>query len=200
MILFLDFDGVMHPDRCPARTRLFEQAPRLAATLAPFPEVRIVLSTAWRNLVTFDQARGCLGSRLAARVCGSTPNTGTFDARCELAAYHRHAECIQWLQVNAPRALPWLALDDRPAWFAPYCQNLICCDPVVGFDASVAARLASALLSARLRAMVDWRCRVQALRKVSSALSRATPHPAFGHLLPQGEKADEEDSLFIQPA
>ena len=153
MILFLDFDGVMHPDRCPARTRLFEQAPRLAATLAPFPEVRIVLSTAWRNLVTFDQARGCLGSRLAARVCGSTPNTGTFDARCELAAYHRHAECIQWLQVNAPRALPWLALDDRPAWFAPYCQNLICCDPVVGFDASVAARLASALLSARLRAM-----------------------------------------------
>jgi histidinol phosphatase-like enzyme len=49
MILFLDFDGVLHEDPCFDEARLFECAPGLAQALEPFPEVRIVLSTSWRT-------------------------------------------------------------------------------------------------------------------------------------------------------
>jgi hypothetical protein len=39
----------------------------------------------------------------------------------------------------------WIALDDRPNWFAPYCENLIACHPQTGFDAAARARLRSTL-------------------------------------------------------
>lgn len=188
MILFLDFDGVMHPDPCPVKARLFEQVPHLTATLAAFPEVRIVLSTAWRNLVTMDQARGCLGKQLAARICGSTPNFGTFSARPELTPYHRHAECIQWLQANVGRTVPWLALDDRASWFAPYCENLIACNPRVGFDAEIAGRLASALVTARLRAARMRRDAAEKARAPSATRRGNTPQRA-AELLPKTDSA-----------
>lgn len=57
MILFLDFDGVLHPDAAflvkgrptlKAEGQLFMWAPLLVDVLADFPEVQIVLSTSWR--------------------------------------------------------------------------------------------------------------------------------------------------------
>ena len=56
MILYLDFDGVLHPDEVyivkdkvvlRAEGRLFMWADRLAEALADRPAVRVVLSTSW---------------------------------------------------------------------------------------------------------------------------------------------------------
>jgi len=65
MILFLDFDGVLHPDevylvhgRPVLRDdgSLFMWAPLLAEALTPFPDVQIVLSTSWVRELSFKRA------------------------------------------------------------------------------------------------------------------------------------------------
>jgi hypothetical protein len=82
LILFLDYDGVLHPDAVYRTSqgivlrreglRLFEWAPLLEAALAPYPEVRIVLSTSRVRVVDFDHSRRRLPPRLQARVIGAT--------------------------------------------------------------------------------------------------------------------------------
>jgi hypothetical protein len=52
---------------------------------------------------------------------------------------------MHWMRLNGVQDEAWLALDDRPSGFTPYCENLIACDPQSGFDSAVSARLRSAL-------------------------------------------------------
>jgi len=145
VIVFLDFDGVLHPDPCLEATRLFENAPRLAQALEDFPEVALVLSTAWRHTRPYEQLLEPLPAPLRERIIGSTPTFGDFETRTALIPYRRQAECMHWMQQSRLQDEPWLALDDRPSGFTPYCDNLIGCHPKYGFDASVCARLRSAL-------------------------------------------------------
>jgi hypothetical protein len=151
LILFLDFDGVLHPDPCSNPARLFERAPLLAETLTEFPEVCIVLSTSWRTSRTIDELVAPLPPLLRPRVIGVTPLFSEFDAPTHLMPYSRHAECVRWLLENRQYDRDWLALDDRPYWFAPYCELLVQCDPFIGFTEQVAARLRTALLRQRAR-------------------------------------------------
>lgn len=82
MILFLDFDGVLHPDAVFLRLngeielradgRLLMWAGRLSAALEPYPDARIVLSTSWARHLGFSRARKVLPADLAARVVGAT--------------------------------------------------------------------------------------------------------------------------------
>jgi hypothetical protein len=157
MILFLDFDGVLHTDPCAERQRLFENAPRLDASLAAFPEVAIVLSTAWRTLYPLGTLMGLLPEGLSRRVVGITPNFGDFISRPALVPYRRHAECEHWLVSQDHISSPWIALDDRCSWFEPYCETLVGCDPDIGFDDDAAARLHTKLVvqRARLSSQVD---------------------------------------------
>jgi hypothetical protein len=145
LILFLDYDGVLHPDPCSDASRLFEQAPRLEQALSGFGEVALVLSTAWRQGRPYDQLLAPLPPALREMAIGITPNFSNFAPRAELVPYRRQAECVQWLLENHLQDEAWLALDDRPSGFTPYCENLIGCDPRHGLDAAVCARLRSAL-------------------------------------------------------
>ncbi len=151
VILFLDYDGVLHPDPCTDAGRLFENAPRLAQALEPFAGIGIVLSTSWRTKRTEAELLDPLPAGVRQRVLGFTPCCSDFSPPTELIPYRRHAECLQWLKMHAMADSPWWALDDRADWFMPYCENLIECDPRVGFDAHIAARLGSALTVARNR-------------------------------------------------
>ena len=64
--LFLDFDGVLHPDevyrvggRIVLRVdgfSLFEWSSILDELLAPYPGTQIVLSTSWVRILGFDEA------------------------------------------------------------------------------------------------------------------------------------------------
>jgi hypothetical protein len=156
VILFLDFDGVLHPDPCFDARRMFEKAPRLASVLEEFPEARLVLSTSWR--IENSLARMCelLGTSLSARVIGATPHFSAFHVPSVLRPYQRHAECLQWLIVNGKTKREWIAIDDRASMFAPDCERLIECDSSHGLDEPTAGRLRFALLRAR-RAMEQRR-------------------------------------------
>jgi hypothetical protein len=154
LILFLDFDGVLHAEPS-ARNRMFEHAGRLARVVEAYPEVAVVLSTSWRTNHAFVDLLLPLPRVLRSRVLGVTPIFGDFTPHAPLSPYRRHAECDQWLRAHQLSDSPWLALDDRPGWFAPYCENLIECDPTRGFDEIVAARLASVLQMSRERNNAD---------------------------------------------
>ncbi|WP_197388316.1 HAD domain-containing protein [Ralstonia pseudosolanacearum] len=144
MILFLDYDGVLHPDavylvrRQPvlrADGELFMWAPLLTAILEPHPDVRIVLSTSWVRVLGFSRARKALPDSLRRRVIGATWHS----------AMGRHHEGHHRLEnnwfVNASRyeqitrylssvtpdtASNWVAVDDdAEGWAEPDCCHLV---------------------------------------------------------------------------
>jgi len=153
MILFLDFDGVLHPDPCFDEARLFEQAPRLARAVEPFPEVAVVLSTSWRTLRTLAELVAPLPSSLRERVIDVTPPLSLEGTPASLVPYRRQAECMQWLRASGEEHRPWLALDDRASLFAPYCRQLILCESPQGLTEETATRLTSLLCRARQKSM-----------------------------------------------
>lgn len=144
-VLFLDFDGVLHPDPCPDRRRLFEHAPTLAAALAPFATLQVVLSTAWRTDLTLVELACHLPRPLRARLAGATRRFSEIDCAPALVPYRRQAECQHWIDHERPGA-PWLALDDRASGFEPYCDRLILTRSDTGLDVSTLNRLRFALM------------------------------------------------------
>jgi len=114
-LLFLDFDGVLHPDvvylecgRLVLRRdgiAFFEWAPLLQNALARHPEIRIVLSTSWVSL-GFNFARAQLPQLLRERVISATSEGA--DSGFEWLT--RYRQIIQY--VNRHRCQRWLAIDD----------------------------------------------------------------------------------------
>lgn len=141
MILFLDFDGVLHPDAVylergrpvlRAEGTLFMWAPQLIAVLADAPDVRIVLSTSWARELGFSRARDYLPADLQPRVIGST-----WHSRMATDVEHRPlgretwwdtATRYQQIKRYADRAglKCWGAVDDNPeGWNDADCAHLV---------------------------------------------------------------------------
>lgn len=151
MILFLDFDGVLHPDPCFEESRLFEHAPLLAPVLDEYAEVSLVLSTSWRTQYDLPELTARMPADLRSRVVGVTPLFSAIRPAPALVPYRREAECIAWLAANEQTDRQWIALDDRPSLFTPYCERLICCDSAIGLTPAAMNRLRSQLARARVR-------------------------------------------------
>jgi hypothetical protein len=88
---------------------LFEHAPLLIEALEPFPQVRIVLSTAWVPVLGYEVALSHLPHALRHRVIGAT-----FDvARCSLADWSCVARGYQIVaDVQRRKPIQWVAIDD----------------------------------------------------------------------------------------
>ena len=111
-ILFLDFDGVLHPFgeaavdenyRLLPNPRLFCWRSILEDLLAPYPAVKIIVSSDWRRL--FDQASlsVLLGEQLAERLVG-------------VVEVDKESRAEEILAEAARRELRrWLAIDDHPS-------------------------------------------------------------------------------------
>jgi len=131
-ILFLDFDGVLHPStleiewisqdgKLTARADgLFMHLDRLAEALAPFPGLDIVISSSWRNVYPIDDLREVLGP-LGGRVIDTTGRRiGT-----------RWQDIEGYLSRRAP--VQWLAIDDdNRGWPGDLQDYLICTNPLHG--------------------------------------------------------------------
>ncbi|MEX3856484.1 HAD domain-containing protein [Paraburkholderia sp. BR10923] len=79
MVLFLNFDGVLHPNAVQfdkknhpvlhaPRHRLFESSNVLAEVVADFDDLRLVLNTWWTYKVGFEESLRHLPSSLSSRV------------------------------------------------------------------------------------------------------------------------------------
>lgn len=161
MILFLDFDGVLHPDAAflvkgrptlKAEGELFMWAPLLIKTLSDFPEVQIVLSTSWARELSFSRARRWLPEELAARVIGSTWHSAMLFKREDfrsLSTWWDEATRYQQIKRYAGRAglSDWVAIDDQPeGWGADDLDKLVHTNSNTGLsDPAVLTLLAARL-------------------------------------------------------
>lgn len=130
-VVFLDFDGVLHPaglppyDEPPASfvsTGFFGWLPALVQVLRPHPDVAIVVHSTWRYTHDVDELRLLLGT-LRPRVVGATPRGPRY-------------ESIEWWLHANPLFVSHRILDDDAREFpTPPPPELILCDPTTGVAA-----------------------------------------------------------------
>lgn len=141
-ILFLDFDGVLHPEDC-HESKHFSCLPVLEGVLRQAPEWQVVITSTWRLAKPLDQLRGFFSPDIAARVVGETPRFSELtDVPSSLLGYQREAECHAWLRDNDLSYLPWLGLDDRSWLYRPFCKTLFLVNGKTGLTWDVADQLA----------------------------------------------------------
>lgn len=139
--LFLDFDGVLHPDsvyREPGRGihlrgggGLFMHAPALEEALEPFPAVQIVLSTTWVSVLGFASAKKRLSTALQDRVVGATyhrRHTVTWESQTRYQQIIAHV-------IRRGLGARWVAVDDETeGWPPDRRQHLVSPQSAVGLQ------------------------------------------------------------------
>lgn len=112
-ILLLDIDGVLHPYGTPVLSgggyvrwdlpEIFLWRPLLEASLAPYPDVGVVISSSWRFICDDDDLRNrVLGPVLAHRLAGITGE--------EHSGLDRNEEILEYVDMH--EVTHWVAIDD----------------------------------------------------------------------------------------
>ncbi|TDY23494.1 hypothetical protein B0G81_3869 [Paraburkholderia sp. BL6665CI2N2] len=163
-VLYLDLDGCLHPDAVFEKGSgpfifgypdhsLFEHARLLEDALAPYPRVRIVLSTSWvrRYRGSIRRVSRGLTPALRERVVGAT-----FHSRMDLSVFDDAPRGFQvWSDVLRRKPETWLALDDDVENWPRWCEDrLVRTDPIFGISAPEAL----AQLKEKLYEMDGRRC------------------------------------------
>ncbi|MDM0108658.1 HAD domain-containing protein [Variovorax sp. J22R24] len=128
LVLYLDYDGVMHHEdvwwhprrgpyiKAPGCYTLFQHTQVLVDALEPYPNMKIVLSTSWVRHYTFSKAAKRLPPPLQQRVIGATFHTEMHEGN--FVATPRGLQV--WADVLRRQPRDWLAIDDDclhwPAW------------------------------------------------------------------------------------
>jgi hypothetical protein len=142
-VLYLDFDGVLHPYPTDSRSleipedTMFEFVPLLEAQLEPYPQVKIVLSTTWAKNKTGPSPLLFLSPALQQRVVGATwdQEAGSYHVPAErreqrLSRYEQIEADVVWRKPSA-----WFALDDDfNEWPADQYHHLGGCSMHIGFS------------------------------------------------------------------
>jgi hypothetical protein len=138
-ILFLDFDGVTHPDPC-RKELFFCKLPLIENVLRQQSAVDVVVSSSWRYDHSLREIQSLFAPDIAARIVGVTPSVSRTDDEGwiprHLLQHHREWECRKWLRQNHSAETPWLAIDDMAAWFTPNCSDLLSTNASDGFHQS----------------------------------------------------------------
>lgn len=141
-VVFIDFDGVTHPEVCTAE-KLFTCLPLIEDVLRLHPAVDVVISSSWRVQHPMEELRSYFSADIAPRVIDCTPVY--VQHKCEPAApMARQVECLTWLNAHRP-GQPWIALDDVPWLFEVGCANLLLTNHRTGFSPADAVYLKSVL-------------------------------------------------------
>ena len=134
-ILFLDFDGVTHPEPCPVDQR-FTRLPLIEEVLREFRACQVVISSSWRCSHSMDTMCGYFSADVRSRVIGVTPELDRSKRDWypqHPSSFSRQAECEAWLIDNGLADARWLAIDDSPWWFEPGHPGLLVTDRLQGF-------------------------------------------------------------------
>lgn len=121
-ILFLDFDGVLHPAMC-LPDLLFHQVLLLAEwLLTEGREVDVVIASDWRVSHSLDQLRRFFPQAIRSRIVDALPAERDVDPMAwgdlpRLAP--RQCLIEAWLQASGRAGPKWAALDDWAEGFLP---------------------------------------------------------------------------------
>lgn len=129
-LLFLDFDGVLHPVVAkPGQSLPFEWLPVLTALLSGARDVAIVVHSSWAETFPLDELREFLGP-LGCRLVGAV-HSGP------------KASSILLFLRSTPEVEDWLVIDDEPGEFPKdFPGPVVICDRARGIsDPSVQAEV-----------------------------------------------------------
>lgn len=121
MIIFLDFDGVLHPDavynprnrplELMAPGKLFMHAHILEDALAFYPEAKIILSTSWVRILGYELTLKKMPVNLQVRVVGATWHKEIIiDGQDPFNSMTRYQQIDRHVKTNGIKR--WLAIDD----------------------------------------------------------------------------------------
>lgn len=137
MILFLDFDGVLHSAlNAVGHSDDFIKLPILENWLRQYPEVNIVISSSWREIMRMEALREIFSEDLRHRVVDACPII-PIDQEIN---YYRYEEIMTWIKLQKYDGL-WLAIDDATHEFPPFFDRLVVCQKNIGIDNSVIKKL-----------------------------------------------------------
>jgi hypothetical protein len=130
-ICYLDYDAVLHDGnvfrnrskgmyiKTPGRT-FFEWMPILEDLLAPYPDLKIVLSTTWVRQLGFNEAKYELSPALNERVIGSIfLHPGLVNEEFDVLPRGMQI----WHDVGRRKPTDWFALDDDPVGWPARCRD-----------------------------------------------------------------------------
>ena len=135
-VLFLDFDGTLHPFGCWVDQH-FCRLPVLEAWLRRRADVAIVITSTWRQDHTLEELRARFAADLQARVIGATPvlqrdSWAQRGGEPQGLQHERHTEVLRWLAQSGEPLRRWAALDDQVELYKPGCEQLVLCNSKVG--------------------------------------------------------------------
>ncbi|CAN7588188.1 MULTISPECIES: HAD domain-containing protein [Acidovorax] len=146
-VLFLDFDGVLHPEHC-HESKHFCRLPILEDVLRQVPETKVVITSTWRLEQTLANLRSRFSPDIANMIQGVTPRYCDLqNVPNTLVSYQREAECHAWLWSNNLPHCNWLAIDDRSWLYRPFCKSLFLVDGRNGLTEATAYQLVTRLHS-----------------------------------------------------
>jgi len=144
MILFLDFDGVLHPVGR-YRDHDFSRLPLLEVWLRENAHVEVVISSSWRDTLNIEQLREFFSHDLRSRIISKCPSVPSEPE----PEFWRHAEIMAWVDANGYKG-QWIALDDATYEFPSDFLQLVPCNLYVGIDASVISELTRKMRECKL--------------------------------------------------
>lgn len=147
LTLFLDFDGVLHPEFC-HESKHFSCLPYFENALRRIPDAIIVITSTWRLQRSLEQMLPFFSADVASMVVGVTPRFNTLEGIPNtLLGYERQAECEAWLRSHQRSYLPWLAIDDRAWLFRPFNPSLFLVDGQTGMTSEQSESLVARALT-----------------------------------------------------
>jgi len=140
-LLFLDFDGVLHPNLCREDVH-FCRMPLLTALFDSVGnDLRVVISSSWRHHHTYDELLALLPDSVAQRFIGAT---GT-----AFIGKHARYQEIQAFLSDYRGWTDWRTLDDSAWEFPEHCPELIRCDGAIGLTEREIERVSKWVVSTR---------------------------------------------------
>lgn len=122
-LIFLDFDGVLHPTHCVGESP-FNRVDLLEEALSGSTPL-IVISSSWRFTHSLDKIKKLLPNSIANLVIGTT-------GAPVIGKHARFQEILAFL--NTYEQTNWRALDDSYWEFPSNCKELIRCNPNLGIS------------------------------------------------------------------
>ncbi len=134
MVIYLDFDGVLHPDavythrneplvlRAPGE--LFMHAHALQECLAPYPEAKIVLSTNWVRFLGYERTLKKMPAKFAKRVIDATWHESMLNNEEDPGSWMKRFQQIEF-HVERTSVKRWLAIDDLHSGSESWPQDML---------------------------------------------------------------------------
>ncbi len=108
-LIFLDFDGVLHPTRASDHEKFKPEAIQSVNRILDELDAKIILSTAWRMDFGIERFNAWFKNR----IIGSTP-IHELDLQIKHPRFH---EIVDFLKSSEWQKTPWIAIDDKRTHF-----------------------------------------------------------------------------------